>query len=250
MKLVKRGSQPISGDTGLLDIKALAESGDFKHSDSAAGITPLESRPAYLAHLLSYIDVDALAGLKIVCNAGNGGAGLVIDALEPLLQIEFTKVFNQPDGNFPSGVPNPLLIENRESTARAVRETGVDFGVAWDGDFDRCFFFDEAGGFVEGYYLVGLFAQALLQENLGETIIHDPRLVWNTLHMVESLGTPLQSKAGHAFIKERMREENAIYAGEMSGHYYFRDFSYCDSGMIPWLLLIDIMVKNLSLIHI
>ena len=245
MKLVKRGSQPISGDTGLLDIKALAESGDFKHSDSAAGITPLESRPAYLAHLLSYIDFDALAGLKIVCNAGNGGAGLVIDALEPLLQIEFTKVFNQPDGNFPNGIPNPLLLENRQPTIDAVIAANADFGIAWDGDFDRCFFFDEKGQFIEGYYIVGLLAEAFLQKTPGQAVVHDPRLTWNTCDIVNKLGgKPIMSKTGHAFIKERMRLEDAVYGGEMSAHHYFRDFAYCDSGMIPWLLIAELVVQK------
>lgn len=245
MKLVKRGSQPISGDTGLLDIKALAESGDFKSSDSTAGITPLESRPAYLAHLLSYIDVDALAGLKIVCNAGNGGAGLVIDALEPLLPIEFTKVFNQPDGNFPNGIPNPLLFENRQPTIDAVVAANADFGIAWDGDFDRCFFFDEKGQFIEGYYIVGLLAEAFLQKTPGQAVVHDPRLTWNTCDIVNKLGgKPIMSKTGHAFIKERMRLEDAVYGGEMSAHHYFRDFAYCDSGMIPWLLIAELVAKK------
>ncbi|MBQ78282.1 MAG: phosphomannomutase [Cellvibrionales bacterium] len=245
MKLVKRGSQPISGDTGLLDIKALAESGDFNSSDSAASITPLESRPAYLKHLLSYIDVDALAGLKIACNAGNGGAGLVIDALEPLLPIEFTKVFNQPDGNFPNGIPNPLLLENRQPTIDAVIEANADFGIAWDGDFDRCFFFDEKGQFIEGYYIVGLLAEAFLQKTPGQAVVHDPRLTWNTCDIVNQLGgKPIMSKTGHAFIKERMRLEDAVYGGEMSAHHYFRDFAYCDSGMIPWLLIAELVAKK------
>ena len=168
----------------------------------------------------------------------------MLDPLKDLLDFELITINDSPDGSFPNGVPNPLLIENRESTSQAVRETGANLGVAWDGDFDRCFFFDEAGNFVEGYYLVGLFARALLKENPGETIIHDPRLIWNTLYMSESLEFPYKVKRGHAFIKEKMREENAIYAGEMSGHYYFRDFSYCDSGMIPWLILIDIMSEE------
>ena len=245
MKLVKRGSQPISGDTGLLDIKALAESGDFNSSDSAASITPFESRPAYLKHLLSYIDVDALAGLKIACNAGNGGAGLVIDALEPLLPIEFTKVFNQPDGNFPNGIPNPLLLENRQPTIDAVIEANADFGIAWDGDFDRCFFFDEKGQFIEGYYIVGLLAEAFLQKTPGQAVVHDPRLTWNTCDIVNQLGgKPIMSKTGHAFIKERMRLEDAVYGGEMSAHHYFRDFAYCDSGMIPWLLIAELVAKK------
>ena len=246
MKMVKSGSRPISSDSGLTEIKEIVRENTFSNfsTKGRGSLSFLEHRADYLDKILSFRRGPQNTNLRVLANPGNGSAGLVLEPLKRFLDFEVITINDTPDGNFPSGVPNPLLIENRESTARAVRETGVDLGVAWDGDFDRCFFFDEAGVFVEGYYLVGLFAQALLQENLGETIIHDPRLVWNTLYMVESLGTPLQSKAGHAFIKERMRTENAIYAGEMSGHYYFRDFSYCDSGMIPWLLLIDIMAKK------
>ena len=245
MKLVRRGSQPISGDTGLLDIKALAESGNFKQCEDTVGVTTLENRSAYLKHLLGYIDVDSLAGLKIVCNAGNGGAGLVIDALEPLLPIEFSKIFNQPDGNFPNGIPNPLLLENRQPTIDAVLAAEADFGIAWDGDFDRCFFFDEKGQFIEGYYIVGLLAEAFLQKAPGQVVVHDPRLIWNTCDIVKKLdGRPVMSKTGHAFIKERMRLEDAVYGGEMSAHHYFRDFAYCDSGMIPWLLIAELIAKK------
>tara|TARA_B100000767_G_scaffold271820_1_gene298232 strand:- start:3013 stop:4359 length:1347 start_codon:yes stop_codon:yes gene_type:complete len=246
MKLVKRGSQPISGDSGLCDIKALAESGDFTRSDNhVVKVSHLENRPDYLKHLLTYIDVDALAGLKIACNAGNGGAGLVIDALEPMLPIEFSKIFNQPNGNFPNGIPNPLLLENRQPTVDAVLAANADFGIAWDGDFDRCFFFDEKGNFIEGYYIVGLLAEAFLTKTSGQAVVHDPRLIWNTCDVVNKLGgKPVMSKTGHAFIKERMRLEDAIYGGEMSAHHYFRDFAYCDSGMIPWLLIAELVAKK------
>lgn len=246
MKLVKRGSQPISGDSGLCDIKALAESGDFTRSDNhVVKVSYLENRPDYLKHLLTYIDVDALAGLKIACNAGNGGAGLVIDALEPMLPIEFSKIFNQPNGNFPNGIPNPLLLENRQPTVDAVLAANADFGIAWDGDFDRCFFFDEKGNFIEGYYIVGLLAEAFLTKTSGQAVVHDPRLIWNTCDVVNKLGgKPVMSKTGHAFIKERMRLEDAIYGGEMSAHHYFRDFAYCDSGMIPWLLIAELVAKK------
>ena len=180
--------------------------------------------------------------MRIVVNAGNGGAGAVIDRLETHLPFEFLKVHHNADGRFPNGVPNPLLPENRPSTIDAIKRSGADIGVAWDGDFDRCFFFDESGEFVEGYYIVGLLAQTLLEANPGGKIIHDPRLVWNTQEIVSRLGgTPVQSKTGHAFIKERMRLEDAVYGGEMSAHHYFRDFAYCDSGMIPWLLVAGIM---------
>jgi phosphomannomutase len=181
----------------------------------------------------------------VVTNAGNGCAGPVIDALESHLPFRFTKICHEPDGAFPHGVPNPLLPENREMTSRAVREHGADVGVAWDGDFDRCFFFDEAGNFLESYYLIGLLAQSLLARRPGGKIIHDPRLTWNTIEVVRQAGgIPVMSKTGHAFIKERMRREEALYGGEMSGHHYFRDFAYCDSGMIPWLLMMEIMGRR------
>ncbi|MEC8644965.1 MAG: phosphomannomutase [Pseudomonadota bacterium] len=247
MKMVTSGSRPISSDSGLREIKEIVRKNSFPTSSSRGrgSLSFLKHREDYLNKLLSFRRGGYHnKNFKVLGNPGNGSAGLVLDPLKDLLDFELITINDSPDGSFPNGVPNPLLIENRESTSQAVRETGANLGVAWDGDFDRCFFFDEAGNFVEGYYLVGLFARALLKENPGETIIHDPRLIWNTLYMSESLGIPIQSKAGHAFIKEKMREENAIYAGEMSGHYYFRDFSYCDSGMIPWLILIDIMSEE------
>ena len=245
MKLVKRGSVPISGDTGLLEIKALAKSGLFSEVSKPGIISSFESRQAYIKHLLGYFEPSALSGLKVVVNAGNGGAGLVVDALESSLPVEFVKINHEPDGNFPHGIPNPLLVDNRQATIDAVRASGADFGVAWDGDFDRCFLFDETGAFIEGYYIVGLLAEAFLQKTPDEKVVHDPRLTWNTRAVVQGLGgEPIMSKTGHAFIKERMRAENAIYGGEMSAHHYFRDFAYCDSGMIPWLLVAELIVKK------
>ncbi|MEJ2533157.1 MAG: phosphomannomutase [Halioglobus sp.] len=238
MKFVREGSRPISGDTGLLEIRRLAEKSRFEASAQPGELQPLDTSGAYVEHLLSYVDVSALKPLKIVVDSGNGGAGRVIDLLQPHLPFDFIKLHHEPDGNFPNGVPNPLLPENREATIAAVRRHGADLGIAWDGDFDRCFFFDEQGEFVEGYYLVGLLAEAFLKRQGPARIVHDPRLVWNTTDIVESLGgEAVQSKTGHAFIKERMRLENAVYGGEMSAHHYFRDFAYCDSGMIPWLLV-------------
>ena len=238
MKFVREGSRPISGDTGLLEIRRLAEQNCFEASAQPGELQPLDTSGAYVEHLLSYVDVSALKPLKIVVDSGNGGAGRVIDLLEPHLPIDFIKLHHEPDGNFPNGVPNPLLPENRAATIAAVRRHGADLGIAWDGDFDRCFFFDEQGEFVEGYYLVGLLAEAFLKRQGPARIVHDPRLVWNTTDIVESRGgEAVQSKTGHAFIKERMRLENAVYGGEMSAHHYFRDFAYCDSGMIPWLLV-------------
>jgi phosphomannomutase len=242
MKFVREQSRPISSDTGLLDIKALAEENNFESVARRGGYKKLDARASYIKHLLSYIDIPSLNKLKIVVNAGNGGAGAIIDALEPFLPFEFIKVHHEADGNFPNGVPNPLLPENRQSTIEAIKASNADLGIAWDGDFDRCFLFDEKGFFIEGYYIVGLLAEAFLLKSPGEIVIHDPRLTWNTLDIIEKLdGSAVQSKTGHAFIKERMRTENAIYGGEMSAHHYFRDFAYCDSGMIPWLLVVGLL---------
>jgi phosphomannomutase len=276
-KLVREGARPISRDTGLEDVRALAEAlgqgggaggtgtagatanaGASASAGTGAGatagapgrVTAVDCRAAYVAHLLSYIDVSALRPLKIVVNAGNGAAGPVLDAIAAALAaagapLEFIRINHEPDGTFPNGIPNPMLEENRAATRDAVLAHGADLGIAWDGDFDRCFLFDEAGGFIEGYYIVGLLAEAFLRKDPGARIIHDPRLTWNTLDIVTgSGGVPVQCKAGHAFIKQRMREENAVYGGEMSAHHYFRDFAYCDSGMIPWLLVVELMGRR------
>jgi phosphomannomutase/phosphomannomutase/phosphoglucomutase len=194
----------------------------------------------YINHILSYINPERIKKLTVVMNCGNGCAGPILDQLEPRVPVNFVKIFPEPDGTFPNGVPNPILPENREVTAQSVLKSKADLGIAWDGDCDRCFFFDEGGNFIEGYYLVGFLAQAFLRSHPGARIVHDPRLTWNTIEMVrEAGGIPVMSKAGHAFIKERMRLEDAVYGGEMSAHHYFRDFAYCDSGMIPWLLLVE-----------
>lgn len=245
MKFVREQSKPISGDTGLKDIKRLAEQNRFAPAERKGEYHTLEHLERYTAHLLGYVDVAALKPLKIVVNAGNGGAGHVIDALESRLPFSFIKLQHQPDGNFPNGVPNPLLEENRAPTIEAIKAQGADMGVAWDGDFDRCFLFDENGRFIEGYYIVGLLAEAFLRKHPGSKVVHDPRLTWNTIDIVEQGGgTPVRTKTGHAFIKERMRKEDAIYGGEMSAHHYFRDFSYCDSGMIPWLLVAELISQT------
>lgn len=241
MKLVREGARPISGDTGLREIERMVEEDAFGPVSSSPGkVTHDHDKSAYIRHLLGYVDASAFRPLKVVVNAGNGGAGAIVDLLEPHLPLRFIRVNHEPDGSFPNGIPNPLLPENRAATAEAVRAHGADFGIAWDGDFDRCFLFDSHGEFIEGYYIVGLLAAQLLEKHPGAKIIHDPRLTWNTIDMVEKAGgVPVESKTGHAFIKERMREEDAIYGGEMSAHHYFRDFAYCDSGMIPWLLVAE-----------
>lgn len=242
MKFVREGAKPISGDTGLLDIKALAEKAEFLSADRKGSVESLDSRPAYIEHLLGYVNQNNLKSLKIVSNPGNGGAGMVMDELEKHLPFELVKVHHNPDGNFPNGIPNPLEEHNRPATIEAVKESGADLGIAWDGDFDRCFFFDENGRFIEGYYVVGMLAEAFLAKNPGSAVVHDPRLIWNTQDLVEvGQGRAVQSKTGHAFIKERMRLEDAIYGGEMSAHHYFKDFAYCDSGMVPWLLVVELL---------
>jgi phosphomannomutase len=246
MKFVREQSRPISSDTGLADMQALIEDGRLPGKANRPGVvSALDTSGKYLQHLLGYVSADALKPLKVVVNAGNGGAGLIIDKLEPRLPFEFIKINHQPDGSFPNGVPNPMLVENRASTAAAIRNSGADVGLAWDGDYDRCFFFDEHGGFIEGYYLVGLLAEAFLRRHRGARIVHDPRLTWNTIEIVQQYGgQPVLCKSGHAFIKQKMREVDAVYGGEMSAHHYFRDFAYCDSGMIPWLLVLAVMSES------
>ena len=242
MKFVREGARPISGDTGLLDIKALAENNEFPTVAVKGTVTSLNSRPAYIEHLLGYVNLEQLKPLKIVSNPGNGGAGLAMNELEKHLPFELVKVHHNPDGSFPNGIPNPLEEHNRPATIEAVKASGADLGIAWDGDFDRCFFFDENGRFIEGYYVVGMLAEAFLAKQPGSAVVHDPRLIWNTQALVAAgQGQAIQSKTGHAFIKERMRAEDAIYGGEMSAHHYFRDFAYCDSGMIPWLLVVELL---------
>ncbi len=247
MKLVRQGAQPISGDTGLRDIQRLAERSDFPPVRQRGTLARQSILDDYIDHLLGFIEPARIKPLKLVVNAGNGAAGHIIDSLEQrfiehAVPIDFIKIHHEPDGNFPNGIPNPLLPENRSATADAVIANSADMGIAWDGDFDRCFLFDEKGKFIEGYYIVGLLAEAFLSKHPGEKIIHDPRLTWNTIDIVNNNeGIPIQSKTGHAFIKERMRQENAIYGGEMSAHHYFRDFAYCDSGMIPWLLVAELL---------
>ena len=245
MKLVKQQARPISSDTGLFAISDAVAADTAAAQAPRAGQVERHDKSAYIAHLLSYVDVATLKPLKLVVNAGNGGAGAIVDLLAPHLPLEFVRICHEPDGSFPNGIPNPLLPENRATTADAVRAHGADFGIAWDGDFDRCFFFDHTGRFIEGYYLVGLLAQAILARNPGGKVVHDPRLVWNTVEMVEAAGgVPVLCKSGHAFIKEKMRAENAVYGGEMSAHHYFREFAYADSGMIPWLLIAQLVSSS------
>ena len=258
-KLVREGARPISAETGLAEIRTLAQALSFERVEGVdptvseaerGGYERLNVRDQYVEHLLGYIDPSVIKPLRLLVNAGNGAAGPAVDALEQAfeargLPIELVKICHEPDGSFPNGIPNPMLVENRAMTAEAVVKHGADLGIAWDGDFDRCFLFDEQGRFIEGYYIVGLLAEAFLRKESGARIVHDPRLVWNTLDLVEQHGgVAVQTKAGHAFIKERMRAEDAAYGGEMSAHHYFREFAYCDSGMIPWLLVVELLSRK------
>ena len=245
MKLVSAGAVPISGDSGLKDIESMVATGQAPSGSGGGHVETLDIMDAYTDHLLSMVDIPSLKPFTLVTNPGNGCAGMVIDALENRLPFSFHKVHHAPDGTFPNGVPNPLLVENRQPTVDAVLRHEANLGIAWDGDFDRCFFFDHQGEFTDGYYMVGLFAQELLAQHPGSRILYEPRLTWNTIELVsQSGGEAILTKTGHAFIKERMRAEDAVYGGEISAHHYFRDFAYCDSGMIPWLLLTQLMSRT------
>jgi phosphomannomutase/phosphomannomutase/phosphoglucomutase len=230
LKIVREEARPISGDTGLADIRKLAE-GDDRRAAEGGKRSNVDILDDYIEHMLGYVDTTQLKPLKLVLNPGNGCAGIATDALEKHLPFEFIKLHNEPDGTFPNGIPNPMLLENQAVTSEAVLEHEADMGIAWDGDFDRCFLFDEKGTFIEGYYIVGLLAESILAKNPGGSVVHDPRLTWNT-------------KSGHSFIKEKMRAVDGVYGGEMSAHHYFRDFSYADSGMIPWLLVAELMSSS------
>ena len=244
LKLVREEARPISADTGLADIRKLAEGDDRKRAEGGK-CTEVNVLDAYIDHLLGYVDIPALKPLKLVVNPGNGCAGIGSDALEKHLPFELIKIHNEPDGTFPNGIPNPMLEENQAVTAKAVLQHGADMAIAWDGDFDRCFLFDENGTFIEGYYIVGLLAESILAKNPGAKIVHDPRMTWNTLDIVAaSGGEAVKSKSGHSFIKEKMREVDGVYGGEMSAHHYFRNFSYADSGMIPWLLVAELISQT------
>ena len=249
MKLVRKDARPISGDTGLKEIGEMAVASNFVHAQVAGKtlgeLEKVDIVPAYIEHLLSYVDKSALKPMKIVADPGNGGAGPIMKELAKHLPFEIISIFDEPDGSFPNGVPNPILMPNREATAKVVRETGADLGIAWDGDFDRCFLFDENAEFIEGYYIVGLLAEVFLLKEPGAKIMYDPRLTWNTEAILErDGGVPVRCKSGHAFMKECMRQNEVLYGGEMSAHHYFRDFSYCDSGMIPWLLVAELMCRS------
>jgi phosphomannomutase len=251
MKLVRRGSAPLDAASGLAAIKALAESGDFAPARAGGKVTEAGAvRAGFVARVLSFVDIPALRPLKILVNAGNGAAGPTFDAIAAALAakgapLEFIRLHHTPDGSFPHGIPNPLLPENQPVTAQAVLAAGADMGVAWDGDFDRCFFFDASGAFVPGEYVVGLLAEAFLAKEPGAAIVHDPRVIWNTQDLVaQAGGRAIAARTGHAFLKQALRDTGAVYGGEMSAHHYFRDFMCCDSGMIPWLLIAELIGRS------
>jgi phosphomannomutase len=255
MKMVKAGSAPLDPATEMAAVRALAESEAFAAPKTGGTIRQDHTtRAAFVGRVLSFVDIAALRPLHVLVNAGNGAAGPTFDAIASELArrgapLRFTRIHHAPDGRFPNGIPNPLLPENQPVTASAVLAHGADLAVAWDGDFDRCFFFDETGAFVPGEYVVGLLAEVFLAKEPGATIVHDPRVVWNTRDLVARAGgVAHQSKTGHAFLKQALRDTGAVYGGEMSAHHYFRDFMACDSGMIPWLLVVELMGRtNLSL---
>ncbi|HRN26356.1 MAG: phosphomannomutase [Ignavibacteriaceae bacterium] len=246
MKFVKRDSVPVGYDSGLNLIEEMILKNDLGEISTKKGtVEKIDVMEAFINNLSKFYDPKKINPFKVVVNAGNGCAGLALDAIESKLPVKMIKIFNEPDSDFPNGVPNPLLIENRKPTIDAVLKNNAHLGVAWDGDYDRCFFFDEKGSFIEGYYIVGLLAKSILKKFPGERIVHDPRLVWNTLDVVEKgKGVAVESKSGHAFIKQKMREVNSIYGGEMSAHHYFRDNAYSDSGMIPFLLIMQLMSEE------
>ncbi len=251
MKMVKAGSAPLDPATEMAAVKALAESEAFSPARSGGTVQQdTTTRAAYVDRVLSFVDIAALRPLHILVNAGNGTAGPTFDAIADALAtrgapLRFTRMHHDPDGSFPNGIPNPLLPENQPMTADAVVAAGADFAVAWDGDFDRCFLFDQTGAFVPGEYIVGLLAEIFVAKEPGATIVHDPRVVWNTRDLVARAGgVAYQSKTGHAFLKQALRDTGAVYGGEMSAHHYFRDFMACDSGMIPWLLIAELIGRS------
>lgn len=252
MKIVKSGSRPLDDEVDFQPIKKLASFQEWQNSKKSGILRDVSSlaRSRYVDRVLSFVEVTNLKPLRIVVNSGNGAAGPTFDAIAHRLDdmgasLEFIRVNHDPDPTFPNGIPNPLLPKNHSATGDVVRFHEADFGVAFDGDFDRCFFFDDEGKFVPGEYVVGLLAALFLTKEAGAKIVHDPRVIWNTIDIVGSLGGhPVQSKTGHAFIKQTMRRENAIYGGEMSAHHYFRDFAYCDSGMIPWVLVAELISSS------
>ena len=251
IKIVKKASRPLSSDE-FLSIKEIAESGDFSIATSQNKIInkSFEARSLYVRKVLSFVDVSVLRPLKIVVNSGNGAAGPTFDQIEKFLiesgvTFECIKINHDPDGSFPNGIPNPILVENQSATSSIIKKEQADFGIAFDGDFDRCFLFDGEGNFIPSEYIVGLFSELFLSKDKEAVIVHDPRVIWNIEEIVNRVGgNAVISRTGHAFMKQVMRDEEACYGGEMSAHHYFQQFAYCDSGMIPWLLVWQIISRS------
>jgi phosphomannomutase len=247
MKIVRRGALPVGGDSGLLDIRARAISdAGARHETGPVGtITQEDIWPAFVERVLSFIDVSALKPLRVVIDAANGMAGAMLPPVLERLPVDVVRHFFEPDGSFPNHEPNPLLPENREFIVGEVTEEGADLGVAFDGDADRCFFVDDTGEFVPGDFVTALLAQSILEKEPGAKILYDVRASWAVPETIRRAGgVPLVNRVGHAFFKHRMREEGAVFGGEVSGHYYFRDFSQADSGVIPFLLMLELLSKR------
>ncbi len=244
MKIVRRGALPVGGESGLFDVRDRATSGARHRTGPSGTVTPYDIWPAYVDRVMSFIDVSTLRPLRVVIDAANGMAGAMLPPVLARLPIETVRCFFEPDGSFPNHEPNPLLPENREFIVAKTLEEGADLGVAFDGDADRCFFVDDTGEFVPGDFVTALLAESVLEKEPGAKIIYDVRASWAVPETIEAAGgIPLVNRVGHAFIKHRMRKEEAVFGGEVSGHYYFRDFSQADSGVIPFLLMLEVVSK-------
>jgi phosphomannomutase len=246
MKIVRRGALPVGGESGLLDIRDRALAlGDMSEGQSLGPVQKYDVWPAFVDRVLSFVDVGAIAPLRVVIDAANGMAGAMLPPVLERLPVEAVSCYFEPDGSFPNHEPNPLLPENREFIISKTLEEGADFGVAFDGDADRCFFVDDTGEFVPGDFVTALLAASILEKNPGEKVIYDVRASWAVAETIERAGgVPLMNRVGHAFIKHRMRAEDAVFAGEVSGHYYFREFSQADSGVIPFLLMLELVSRR------
>lgn len=245
MKIVRRGALPVGGDSGLLDIRARATAGAWHQTGRTGTITKADIWPQFVARVRSFVDADTIKPLRVVIDAANGMAGVMLPPVLERLPIEAVRCFFEPDGSFPNHEPNPLLPENREFIMRKVTEERADLGVAFDGDADRCFFVDDSGEFVPGDFVTALLAESILQKEAGGKILYDVRASWAVPETIRDAdGVPLVNRVGHAFFKHRMREESAVFGGEVSGHYYFRDFSQADSGVIPFLLMLELVSKR------
>jgi phosphomannomutase len=246
MKIVRRGALPVGGESGLLEIRDRAVSlGDTSGGQTPGQVQEYDIWPAFVDRVLSFIDLSEIKPLRVVIDAANGMAGVMLPPVLERLPIEAVRYYFEPDGTFPNHEPNPLLPENRQFIIERTKAEGADFGVAFDGDADRCFFVDDTGEFVPGDFVTALFAELVLEKNPGAKIIYDVRASWAVPERIERAGgVPLINRVGHAFIKQRMREEGAVFAGEVSGHYYFRDFSQADSGVVPFLLMLELVSRR------